>query len=679
MWGAEGGPGTIYKLDAAQGYQPSKFADIALDGRANSGAALGNIAYDRWNKQLFVSDLETGMIHRLSVADGAQLGAYDHGQTGRAELYRGRNRYEASHCHRWALIQSVAHRLLIVQVGPLPIPQPAGMLPTSAAVCGGLGVRRDEATGAVRLYYSVWGSQGFGNADWADAGEDQKNTVWSIGLTEQGDFDTASIRREFALPDFFTSPDDMAAHGASHPVTDIAFPTLSDQNVMVLAERGGLRNLGLNSENAFAFPHQARALRYELQQDGTWQPAGRYDVGYYDRRNEGQPFLRANSAGGASFGYGYNESFETDPAKADQWIWLSGDSLCSPNGMCFDSSANEHNDVSEVHGLQGTDQANSSELLPEAALQPYPDSGYAMPAETPDRSAMIDADINVDETGNAIEEELFRNDATRIGDVEVFQVAAPGGVETAESAPPAWPVPLPDLEPYPGPWPPEDGGFDLAIDKIGPAECQRNEMCAFTIRITNRGPDPFDGPLFVIEDLPVEITDFTVAPAAWACEPNEGSLICEHEPLTLEPGASVDLLLNLRIPADWAETEFRNCALIGWPLAGEMSESLRNRWVEMTLFLTGVPEYNPGEVDGVIDAEAEAAIRRFQEDNGLEITGTVTEELRLALFGSNGLLEGDLVPQMTRIASRRESQPWTSQSRKQPLVSVGQVGVVTSR
>ena len=126
------------------------------------------------------------------------------------------------------------------------------------------------------------------------------------------------------------------------------------------------------------------------------------------------------------------DSFETDPAKPDQWIWLSGDSLCSPNGMCFDSSANEHNDVSEVHGVQGTDQANTSELLPEAALQPYPDNGYATPAETPDRSAMIDADVNVDETGNAIEEELFRNDATRVGDIEVFQVAGPAGVETAE-------------------------------------------------------------------------------------------------------------------------------------------------------------------------------------------------------------------------------------------------------
>jgi hypothetical protein len=83
MWGPDGGPGTIWKLNAADNYRPEVFARIALDGRPNSGAALGNIAYDRWNKQLYVSDLETGMIHRLRASDGADLGHYDHGKEGR--------------------------------------------------------------------------------------------------------------------------------------------------------------------------------------------------------------------------------------------------------------------------------------------------------------------------------------------------------------------------------------------------------------------------------------------------------------------------------------------------------------------------------------------------------------------------------------------------------------------
>ena len=54
MWGSGGGPGTIYRLGPSTGYRPQPFAQITLGGRPNSGAALGNIAYDRWNRQLYV-------------------------------------------------------------------------------------------------------------------------------------------------------------------------------------------------------------------------------------------------------------------------------------------------------------------------------------------------------------------------------------------------------------------------------------------------------------------------------------------------------------------------------------------------------------------------------------------------------------------------------------------------
>ena len=60
MWGAGGGPGTIYRLSRDNGYRPTVFANIGFSRRANSGPALGNMAYDRFHKQLFVSDLELG-------------------------------------------------------------------------------------------------------------------------------------------------------------------------------------------------------------------------------------------------------------------------------------------------------------------------------------------------------------------------------------------------------------------------------------------------------------------------------------------------------------------------------------------------------------------------------------------------------------------------------------------
>ena len=41
MWGPDAGPGTIYRLDADSGFIADKFTDITLNGRPNSGAALG--------------------------------------------------------------------------------------------------------------------------------------------------------------------------------------------------------------------------------------------------------------------------------------------------------------------------------------------------------------------------------------------------------------------------------------------------------------------------------------------------------------------------------------------------------------------------------------------------------------------------------------------------------------
>ena len=79
----QGDPGTIYKVDGTTG-AVTLFAKVMLDGVPNPGPALGNLAYDAAHKQLFVSDLYTGMIHRFAIADGSEPGAsYDHGVTGR--------------------------------------------------------------------------------------------------------------------------------------------------------------------------------------------------------------------------------------------------------------------------------------------------------------------------------------------------------------------------------------------------------------------------------------------------------------------------------------------------------------------------------------------------------------------------------------------------------------------
>ena len=75
-------PGAIYKIDGATG-KASLFATIKLDDRDNAGPALGNITFDAKTRQLFVSDLETGMIHRLTL-DGKERDVFDHGSSRRA-------------------------------------------------------------------------------------------------------------------------------------------------------------------------------------------------------------------------------------------------------------------------------------------------------------------------------------------------------------------------------------------------------------------------------------------------------------------------------------------------------------------------------------------------------------------------------------------------------------------
>ena len=75
LWGQRGGPGSIWKIDGVTG-GVSLFANVALDGRDNSGPALGGLAYDAESKSLFVADRETGFIHRFGM-DGRELGRYE--------------------------------------------------------------------------------------------------------------------------------------------------------------------------------------------------------------------------------------------------------------------------------------------------------------------------------------------------------------------------------------------------------------------------------------------------------------------------------------------------------------------------------------------------------------------------------------------------------------------------
>ena len=452
MWGKDGGPGTIYKLDQANGYRATAFATIALDGRSNTGAALGNIAFDRLNNQFLVSDMETGMLHRIRASDGRDLGHFDHGTQGRPKFYdvpRG----EAKALPPRTFAPSIGAQNDNCSAGRFDRNPECWRFAASGRRIWGVGVWYDASKSQARVYYAVWSSPTFANPSWATESDDAKrNSVWSVRLGPDGAFDPTDVRREFELPDFFVKPEDIARFGYSSPVSDIKFAECGERPIMLVAERGGVRNLGLIADNAFATPHTARTLRYELDVTGAWRPIGRYDVGFYDRKSEGMPYIRANCSGGAAFGAGYNtETWVVDLAKKDEFVWITGDGLCSPDGPCRlpgtetaaaarpgeaaqptavkvgvpGSGEDAGPDDSQVHGIQGMSEKAFEEVAPVAAFATYPKDTDAYPPVGPAQSYLIDTDINIDAAGGIIEEELARNDATRIGDIVIYQPCPP--------------------------------------------------------------------------------------------------------------------------------------------------------------------------------------------------------------------------------------------------------------
>ena len=154
VYGNFSGTGRVFKLDGTTGI-PSVLATLP-----NSNVGLGNIAYDRDNSQLFVTNLEDGMIYRLDLS-GAVLSTFD----------------------------------------PfLPDDGAPGFSPLGERIWG-------IQVYNCRVYFGVWSE---------DAGRPgTPNAVWSVGLDTAGEF-VGPETLEVTLPDDETRPYTM-------PISDIAF------------------------------------------------------------------------------------------------------------------------------------------------------------------------------------------------------------------------------------------------------------------------------------------------------------------------------------------------------------------------------------------------------------------------------------------------------------------------
>ncbi len=156
MFGPDAGPGTVWRLSATNGYRPEKFVDVELDGRANTGASLGNIAFDPGRGILFVSDLETGMIHAYDGESAEALGTWDHGVDGRSAFFDAASNADMALDPVSFDPQTAADTEACA--GPFDRTPACWNIADFRRRVWGLDVRTD-ADGVTRLYYSVWAAR----------------------------------------------------------------------------------------------------------------------------------------------------------------------------------------------------------------------------------------------------------------------------------------------------------------------------------------------------------------------------------------------------------------------------------------------------------------------------------------------------------------------------------------
>lgn len=277
QWGnsTSAGPGSIWKVDGETG-QISLFANVTSQGRQNSGAALGNIAFDVQHDQLFVSDRDTGLIHRFDL-DGNELGIFDHGTQGvyaqegnpvpedrqnRADILS--PRFDVENNESWGL----AH----------PSRRTWGV-----AVHGG------------RLYYSV-----------AKGPE-----IHSVALDKDTGAFLDDVRFEVVIPRDLPGSE----------VSDIVF---TGDGAMVLAQRAA--DQGDFKHETFAGKARAAVVRFVLKDPKLtggvreWvETPTVYPVGFAARN--------LNGAGGVAVGPNYDEYGQWDVNFCGATLWTTGEDL----------------------------------------------------------------------------------------------------------------------------------------------------------------------------------------------------------------------------------------------------------------------------------------------------------------------------------------------------------------
>jgi hypothetical protein len=301
-----GGPGSIWRIGGNGAV--TLFANVAFNGLANSGPALGGLAFDAASGSLLVADRQTGMIQRFNLS-GTQIGIYDHGLQGRAAAGQPQISYDPS------------QRLDITK------PQFNSDAPDTWGYAAPERRIDGLAVYGGRLYYAV--AAGL--------------QIWSVSLNTDGSFG-ADGRVEVQVP---------PAQGPTE-ISKIVFDGSGD---MILAERGA--PTGDYALMALAQPGIARVLGYAAA-PGTparWQPVAQYAIGF--------PGQMHNTNGGVAIGYGYDQNGNLDATSCSGSVWSTGEQMRNAADATL-AAALAANGVLDLNGLQG----NAIDLLEPANAPP---------------------------------------------------------------------------------------------------------------------------------------------------------------------------------------------------------------------------------------------------------------------------------------------------------------------
>ena len=498
-------PSAIYKIDGKTG-APNYFADTAFAGQSNAGPGVGGLAFDAASRNLYASDLDTGLIHRFALDyNAADLSQYDHGVAGRRAKGLDPIADDGSH---------------------LQITDPA-FKPDDPATWGITQAGRRIDAMAVhddRLYYAV-----------AEGPE-----IWSVGL-KSGDFaDDARLEVKVKAQN-------------PYPVTSMTF---DGTGRMLLAQRGPARS---PYDYGSYVAGGGEVLRYaptpatDTPTEERWQPEpASYAVGTADDGNAAD--------GGVSLQYAYKPDGTLDTGVCDASVVMSGDALTPKtngvqiNGLELVRPANnpptqsafidydKRDDDPAVRGHVGgvatlRKCGADSEFPPveggAEGMPPVEGGGEGMPPVEGGGEGMPPVE------GGGGGAELPPVEETPGEPAFPETETEGGGGETAEG-----------------------GGLTITKSAL-PGPCSENGGCAFNIDITNNSGKTLPD-IVVTDDLTAGAAGLAGAklegapPAPWTCTapPN---MTCKHAG-PIADGETVSLPLSFAPTGIGQEPELNNCA-----------------------------------------------------------------------------------------------------------------------